>query len=169
MRKRIIMKKIYFIAIIFSAIITSNFQKVLAEQTKEMIERERQTQMQNNLIAAIEKTNDIKGLGYSYKKEDFEETWNLLNDLNDQDKVNLMAISFCESNYRADAHNTRNRNGTHDGGLFQINSIHKASNVFDPLENKEIALSLYKKNGMRDWNSSKKCWNSVLENYNKIS
>lgn len=54
----------------------------------------------------------------------------------------------------------RNRNGTIDRGLFQINSIHlgntpncpaSSSAIFDPLTNAKCARSIYKMQGINAW------------------
>ena len=77
----------------------------------------------------------------------------------------LMKIALCESGFKADAHNSMNKNGTSDGGLFQINSIHGLSNRSDIDKNIDKALELYEDSGTQPWNSSKHCWSSFqIEN-----
>lgn len=67
-------------------------------------------------------------------------------------------VAFCESSHRADAVN-RNRNGSVDVGLFQINSIHGQSteDMRDPVKNAEFAHELYEAQGWRPWRASFKC------------
>lgn len=75
-------------------------------------------------------------------------------------------IAECESSLDPHATNT-NINGSTDGGIFQVNSIHNAtvsklgldmSNMYD---NIEYAMMLMKENGTKDWYSSQHCWSKV--------
>ena len=69
-----------------------------------------------------------------------------------------IAISFAESSWREDAVNDKNRNGSVDNGLWQINTIHRGeswypSNLNDPLESTKAAYALWSRAGgsWRDW------------------
>ena len=62
------------------------------------------------------------------------------------------AIMLAESGGNEKAINT-NTNGTKDRGLFQINSIHKETNLFDPEHNIEVAYKVYKKQGWTAWSA----------------
>jgi hypothetical protein len=82
----------------------------------------------------------------------------------------MKAVLWCESNYKKTAKN-HNNNGSTDGGIAQINSIHKKelkklgldiNNIDHALEFMAI---LIKRNGMRDYKSSEQCWTYVLKNF----
>jgi hypothetical protein len=68
-----------------------------------------------------------------------------------------LAIAQCESGLNPDALNTANKNGTSDGGLFQINSVHdKRLNAlgldkFDVEDNIAFARMLYEERGWTPW------------------
>lgn len=72
----------------------------------------------------------------------------------------MVKVAECESSLIPTAHNTTlNKNGTTDGGLFQINSIHKVDgDIFDPATNIQYARKLYDERGTKPWNGSKHCW-----------
>jgi len=77
----------------------------------------------------------------------------------------MLEVAKCESQYKITAHNTTlNTDGTTDGGIFQLNSIHDEEltllglNKFDPEDNIKFARILYDRSGLRPWNSSKDCW-----------
>lgn len=67
-----------------------------------------------------------------------------------------VAVAFAESGGNPNATN-RNNNGSTDHGLFQINSIHKATlasgNWANPTDNARMALKVYKEagNSWRPW------------------
>ena len=74
----------------------------------------------------------------------------------------MLAIAKCESHM-----NPLAISPTHDYGIFQLNkSAHGATLTalnLDPLDvddNIQFARMLYEKNGTRDWNMSKGCWNN---------
>lgn len=78
--------------------------------------------------------------------------------------ANLMkAISFCESDYRADAVN-KNGNKSKDGGVAQINDMHLPElkklglDRFDVEDGYEFMSILLKRNGTSDYKASKDCW-----------
>ncbi len=58
-----------------------------------------------------------------------------------QDLITALAVAFGESDWNPRAFN-RNRNGSVDRGLWQINSIHGALSTFDPLGNARAAWQL---------------------------
>lgn len=68
-----------------------------------------------------------------------------------------LAIARCESNFKPNAINTNNPNGTIDGGLWQINSVHDEKlqelglDKFDPEDATAFARMLYEERGFRDW------------------
>lgn len=78
-------------------------------------------------------------------------------------------IAFCESTNRQfnkDGSVVRGKHNPKDVGRFQINEkFHLAAskklgmNIYTWEGNTAYALYLYKKNGTRDWNWSKPCWN----------
>jgi soluble lytic murein transglycosylase-like protein len=77
----------------------------------------------------------------------------------------ISKIMYFESSYNPKIVGV-NKNKTRDIGLFQINSIHLAEakkmglNLKDPDDNATFAIHLIKQNGLRDWYSSKKNWES---------
>lgn len=68
-----------------------------------------------------------------------------------------MAVARCESGLNPNAHNPRNTNGTTDGGLFQINSVHDKRleamglDKYDPEDAAKFARMLYDEEGWRPW------------------
>jgi len=81
-------------------------------------------------------------------------------EVSNQNIMTMIRIAKCESGLREDAYNV-NRNKTIDGGVFQINSVHKQklSNVFDFRFNIDFAYKLFLAQGFGPWSASKKCWN----------
>ncbi len=70
---------------------------------------------------------------------------------------NAKLVIKCESGGRPNAIN-KNRNGSTDTGLFQLNSIHHyAGDLTDPETNIKYASQLYQGHGWQPWYSSKKC------------
>ena len=73
--------------------------------------------------------------------------------------IELQFVSLCESNAKQSA-----RGPYGEIGLMQINKIHIPTakklglNVYDASDNLKFALYLYEKNGLKDWYSSRKCW-----------
>lgn len=68
-----------------------------------------------------------------------------------------VAVAKCESGLKPHAYNPTNHDGTTDGGLWQINTVHDASlerqglNKFDPVDATKYARQLYEQNGWVDW------------------
>lgn len=62
-----------------------------------------------------------------------------------------VAVAMAESGGNPKAVNRKNRNGSVDYGLFQINSVHgkllKTGNPYDPVDNARMALAVYKGSG----------------------
>ena len=79
-----------------------------------------------------------------------------------EDPHKAVAIAKCESGLKPSAYNPNNRDGSTDGGLWQINSVHdKALNnlgldKFNPHDATKYARMLYEQNGWRDWVCAKK-------------
>ena len=71
-----------------------------------------------------------------------------------------VAIAGCESQLQANALNVDNPDGSHDAGLFQINSIHglPTEQLLDPVANTEVAYRLFQEQGTTPWDSSRSCW-----------
>lgn len=76
------------------------------------------------------------------------------------DEVTALRIAEAESNFKPKAFNGRNKNGSNDAGVFQINSIHKVPDEcrFDYKCNIEWAMKMMKKKGTQPWYSSKHKW-----------
>lgn len=74
-----------------------------------------------------------------------------------EDVERALAVAKCESGLKPTAHNPNNKDGTTDGGLWQINSIHDDTleelglDKYDPEDATQYARMLYEKNGWRDW------------------
>ena len=80
--------------------------------------------------------------------------------LSSEDADLLNRISWCESEWEPLARGYNKRNGkvwSVDIGPMQINSYYHGV-IDDPFENIAYGISLYQKNGTRDWLSSKSCW-----------
>lgn len=69
-----------------------------------------------------------------------------------------IAIILAESGGNPNAFNKSNRDGSTDCGLFQINSVHKPSNCFDPANNAKLALGI--SHGGTNWNA----WTGTYKN-----
>ena len=72
----------------------------------------------------------------------------------ENDIQTFFRIIHCESKWNPDAHRTSTGSETTgDFGLFQINYIHglATSTMYDPIQSTHFAITLYKKNGFRDW------------------
>ena len=69
-------------------------------------------------------------------------------------------VANCESGLNPNAYNPNNNNGSTDGGLWQINSVHDKTlerlglDKYDPEDATKFARMLYDKNGWGDW----VCW-----------
>lgn len=75
-----------------------------------------------------------------------------------EDSSTAIAIAKCESGLKPHAYNPKNTNGTTDGGLWQINSVHDKTlermglDKFDPEDATKFARYLYETNGgWGDW------------------
>lgn len=74
-----------------------------------------------------------------------------------EDPHTAVAIAKCESGLKPNAHNSSNKDGTTDGGLWQINDVHNSTlqkmglNKYDPEQATQFARQLYEKNGWNDW------------------
>ncbi len=68
-----------------------------------------------------------------------------------------VAIAKCESGLRPNAVNNKNTNGSTDGGLWQINSVHDhrlkqlGLDKFNPEDATKFARMLYEERGWKDW------------------
>lgn len=66
----------------------------------------------------------------------------------------LYKIIDCESKWNPNAINTKNKNGTYDRGLFQINSVHKTltnEDAFNFKKNIDFGIKLFKSQGLKPW------------------
>lgn len=75
------------------------------------------------------------------------------------DADRAIGVAKCESGLRKNALNDKNRNGTVDHGLFQINSVHtkKRGSAFktDWQANVRVAKQIFDEQGFRPWVCSK--------------
>lgn len=74
------------------------------------------------------------------------------------DPATAVAIAYCESGLKATAYNPTNTNGTTDGGLWQINSVHDQRlrqlglDKYNPEDATVFARMLYdERGGWGDW------------------
>lgn len=75
-------------------------------------------------------------------------------------QINIEKIIQCESGWNPNAINTKNKNGSFDAGIVQINSIHKdISNAdkFDYKKSIDWMVKKVNKQGFGAWRSSIKC------------
>jgi hypothetical protein len=74
-----------------------------------------------------------------------------------EDPHTAIAVARCESGLLPHAYNPRNTNGSTDGGLWQINSVHDKRlqqlglDKYDPEDATKFARMLYDERGWRDW------------------
>lgn len=74
------------------------------------------------------------------------------------DAERALAIAKCESGYNPNAYNSKNPDGSNDGGLWQLNSVHDRRlkelglNKYDPEDATAFARMLYDESGgFSDW------------------
>lgn len=69
-----------------------------------------------------------------------------------QDSFMAKKIVWCESSFRPQVIH-KNRNGSVDVGLFQVNSVHRQSttDMQDPVKNIAFAKKLFDKQGWKPW------------------
>lgn len=68
-------------------------------------------------------------------------------------------VARCESQLDQFAYNPTNN--SHDRGIFQISRKYHGQDdhdMYDVKKNIAFARTLYDKNGLRDWNASRDCW-----------
>ena len=74
-----------------------------------------------------------------------------------EDPHTAVAVATCESGLKPTAHNPHNNNGSTDGGLWQINSVHDKKldqlglDKYDPEDATKFARLLYEERGFKDW------------------
>lgn len=111
--------------------------------------------------AKASEVEDFK-MSYKVKEKDSENpTWQEVvsiiveefDDLGTEVTMQALKIAKCESGFRYDAYNDGNLNGSNDGGVFQINSIHKQSDEvrFTARQNIRWAKEKYERDG--NWNA----------------
>ena len=82
---------------------------------------------------------------------------NLIREAFPEDADRAVAVANCESRLNPSAVNKSNANGTVDGGLWQINSVHDKKlkelglDKFDPEDATKFARMLYEERGFQDW------------------
>ncbi len=68
-------------------------------------------------------------------------------------------VMMAESCGRVKAYNPHNKNGSTDKGIFQINSVHKKTNLYNWQHNIDVAFNIYK--SRNNWDSNGwKAWSS---------
>ena len=74
-----------------------------------------------------------------------------------EDFTTAVAVATCESGLKPSAHNPTNNDGTTDGGLWQINSVHDKRlqelglDKYNPEDATEYARMLYDESGFTAW------------------
>jgi hypothetical protein len=74
-----------------------------------------------------------------------------------EDPHTAVAVATCESGLNPGAYNGKNTNGSTDGGLWQINSVHDKElkrlglDKYNPTDATKYARMLYEQNGWIDW------------------
>jgi len=75
-----------------------------------------------------------------------------------EEPTKAVAIAYCESGLRPTAYNPNNRDGSTDGGLWQINSVHDKRlkelglDKWNPEDATRYARMLYdERGGFQDW------------------
>lgn len=74
-----------------------------------------------------------------------------------EDPETAVAVAKCESGLNPKAYNGKNRDGSSDGGVFQVNSVHDRHlrqlglDKFNPRDNIKFARKLYDESGWRPW------------------
>lgn len=76
-----------------------------------------------------------------------------------------MKVVACESGFNPSAYNPKNTNGSTDGGLWQLNSVHDKDleilglDKFNPVDATKFARMLYdNRGGFYDW----VCYNKMI-------
>jgi len=111
--------------------------------------------------------NYIQCLDTQYKVEQVKEWEPLVNKyFKEEDTIKALKIIYCESRGKSWAVG-KNRNGTHDVGLWQFNDdtwswlipkLKIKTSRFNPDESTAVAAWLVYNDGWYHWNSSKHCW-----------
>jgi len=82
---------------------------------------------------------------------------NLIREAFPEDADRALAIAKCESGFNPSVVSKKNKNGTVDGGLWQINSVHDKRleelglDKLDPEDATQFARMLYEERGFQDW------------------
>lgn len=132
------------------------------QAAKEVIRKKELKRQEAQLVEEItkkqEELNEVrKELGTYWRNP--ENVKRLIRDTFPKESRKAIAIAFCESGLNPNAYNPDNRNGTTDGGLFQINSVHDERleelglDKYDPEDAATFARMLYEERGNKftDW------------------
>ena len=114
-------------------------------------------------VDVIEEQTEPQGVRIEvvYSKEGIEK---LIRETFPEAPNTAVAIAKCESSLEPTAHNTSNRDGTSDGGIFQLNSVHDTAlearglNKWNTEDNIKFARMLYESSGFIPW----VCYNKGL-------
>jgi len=109
------------------------------------------------LVFEDEEIQDFK-MSYKIKEPDSSDpTWQEVveiivdefDELGTEVTMQALRIAKCESGFKHDAYNDGNSNGSNDGGVFQINSIHKQDDEtrFTARQNIRWAKEKYQRDG----------------------
>jgi hypothetical protein len=114
--------------------------KQLTAQLPGEVASAQNTQGQQGGTVPTGKGNAGPGKGATYTQAQLQQLWIAAG--GDPTKALIAsAIAEAESSGRAGATNN-NTNGTQDQGLWQVNSSHGLSNMFDPMANARAAVSI---------------------------
>lgn len=127
------------------------------QYAKEQAELEIKTKVRDQYLAEIEKINieEKKKLDSYWRSK--SHIVQLIREYFPDDYERALAVAKCESGLNPKAVNNKNKNGTTDGGLWQINDVHDARleelglDKYHPEDATKFARMLYEENGWRDW------------------
>lgn len=124
-------------------------------QENEKLRKDLEAKAESKRLAAAVTTpaQDVAGVSVSTNCEDYR---GLVSQYN-WDVNTALAIMRAESGCNPRAFNAHNSDGSNDGGLFQVNSIHVRSGLigdqerFDPASNVRAAYVIYQGSHWRAW------------------
>jgi hypothetical protein len=140
--KDIVLALIIIIPVIFACYINRNNEKIQAILKNTVQAQVYAFEYIEPPLAPVEERSDVIAL--------IKHIWR-------KDAVIGLELARCESGYRVKAfHN--NTNNTQDQGVFQVNTVHKMPDMFNPTANISYAYIKFQEQGTNPWNSSKSCW-----------
>lgn len=138
----------------------SEWQKEAQQAYEDVIRRKtleaEKEALEAQIASTTKRVEEIdKELGLYWRDE--RNVIKLIKETFPEDPHTAVAVANCESGLNPKAYNPHNNDGSTDGGLWQINTVHDKSlarlglDKFDPEDATKYARILYEKNGWRDW------------------